>query len=437
MIIVNAPRGSIIAASFEGIMVTGTGSIASTGAAISTTYSGGYIAVAGTLMSETVGIHVDLTENFGGLIRLDVFEGGLVYGQIAGITLREGSYTVDNAGMIRGNVGILAGGGSSSGTLTLRNSGTISGEGIAIQMAYDSSSFTDLNLTNHGRIIGGTAAISMADDDSFAQIHNFGQIFGMISTGDSGDALFNRGEIEGVILLNGGSDLFDNRGGKTDGILCQMGSGDDTAVLGRREEVIMGGEGIDEVNYVSARGVGINLGNLAANRGAAEGDVYSELERFVGSDGGNDTLTGGGQDTSFSGRGGADRLSGGGGADTLTGGAGADTLTGGAGADRFLFTMPPEGGDTITDFQRGASGDKIVIGAVLFAPDLLAGSLPGAQFQRRADNLAQEADDRFIFNTTDGTLWFDADGSDIAATPILLATFTNGVTLAASDILFL
>ena len=36
-------------------------------------------------------------------------------------------------------------------------------------------------------------------------------------------------------------------------------------------------------------------------------------------------------------------------------------------------------------------------------------------FVARADNVAQEADDRFIFDTTTGTLWADGDGNGAGA----------------------
>jgi Ca2+-binding RTX toxin-like protein len=55
----------------------------------------------------------------------------------------------------------------------------------------------------------------------------------------------------------------------------------------------------------------------------------------------------------LSGTSGHDVIQGGAGNDTLIGGGGADTLTGGAGHDTFVYRMPSEGGDTITDFHPG------------------------------------------------------------------------------------
>ena len=41
----------------------------------------------------------------------------------------------------------------------------------------------------------------------------------------------------------------------------------------------------------------------------------------------------------------------------------------------------------------------------------MAGPLPISQFRSQASNVAQDADDRFIFRTTDTTLWFDVNGN--------------------------
>ncbi|QLQ19085.1 MAG: hypothetical protein HZT43_10980 [Exiguobacterium profundum] len=51
----------------------------------------------------------------------------------------------------------------------------------------------------------------------------------------------------------------------------------------------------------------------------------------------------------------------------------------------------------------------------------------------RADNFAQDANDRFIFRTTDRTLWFDADGTGSGAS-FLVASLQNVATMTAADI---
>ena len=58
------------------------------------------------------------------------------------------------------------------------------------------------------------------------------------------------------------------------------------------------------------------------------------------------------------------------------------------------------------------------------------------RFQVRADNVAQDADDRFIFNTTDHTLWFDVNGSGVGGVT-LLATLQASAVLSSADILLM
>ena len=69
-----------------------------------------------------------------------------------------------------------------------------------------------------------------------------------------------------------------------------------------------------------------------------------------------------------------------------------------------------------------------------FGGGLVAGALAAGQFISRGDNLAQDADDRFIFRTTDQTLWFDIDGTG-GVGPSLIADLQAGALLTAADIL--
>ncbi|WP_244520073.1 M10 family metallopeptidase C-terminal domain-containing protein [Sinorhizobium glycinis] len=131
-------------------------------------------------------------------------------------------------------------------------------------------------------------------------------------------------------------------------------------------------------------------------------------------------------------RGGAadDILDGRGGNDTLVGGAGDDWLTGGAGNDRFVFgeEWSYGEGDVITDFVRGQ--DKLVIDRGAFgiaagdtAVALVTGTEPEALSRKGT----------FLFETDNGRLWFDADGSGTEADLELVAILQNVRTLSISD----
>ena len=113
----------------------------------------------------------------------------------------------------------------------------------------------------------------------------------------------------------------------------------------------------------------------------------------------------------------------------IVGGGGSDTLTGGNGADQFVFTVAADCGDTITDFSS-AAGDRIQVIAANFG--LTAG---GTALLRSATSLpaAIGPAGQFLYNTTNGQLWFDRDGVGAGAA-VQLATLSNRAALSASDI---
>ena len=149
---------------------------------------------------------------------------------------------------------------------------------------------------------------------------------------------------------------------------------------------------------------------------------------------GNDTLTG-------SENGYGDTLIGGAGNDKITGLYGADIMTGGAGADRFIYNNPDEANgtdpvtdkpavDRITDFS--VADDTIVVSAAGFGGGLKAGAaITSKQFTLGV--AATDKSDRFIYNSSDGALLFDVDGSgSTAATQ--LASLPTGLAMTNNDI---
>lgn len=144
---------------------------------------------------------------------------------------------------------------------------------------------------------------------------------------------------------------------------------------------------------------------------------------------GNDLLVGSPLNDTIDGGADNDTINGGADADSITGGAGADLLTGGAGADQFVFNLPTEGTDTITDFVSGT--DSIRISAAGFGGGLVAGPLPLTDFVIGV--AAGDPSDRFIYDNATGTLRYDPDGT--GATPaVIIAILTGPPALAASDI---
>jgi Ca2+-binding RTX toxin-like protein len=119
---------------------------------------------------------------------------------------------------------------------------------------------------------------------------------------------------------------------------------------------------------------GDDLVILPADAGAAAKAGFTSGQLFLANSG-NDTVIGGSLPDHIDGGSGRDRLYGaagndtllgGNGNDTLAGGPGDDELTGGPGKDEFHYSLAAdEGNDTITDFETGKNGDKLVFSDLL------------------------------------------------------------------------
>ena len=146
----------------------------------------------------------------------------------------------------------------------------------------------------------------------------------------------------------------------------------DTLVALPGIDSFVGGDGIDTVDYsATTSAVQVDRSFNPASL-AALGDLFSSIERFIGTDfddtlggsQGDDTLEGGdGADFLF-GRAGVDLIRGDAGADTIFGGDGDDTLNGGSGDDTLNGGI---GNDSISgssgnDAIDGAEGDDIIRG---------------------------------------------------------------------------
>jgi Ca2+-binding RTX toxin-like protein len=199
-----------------------------------------------------------------------------------------------------------------------------------------------------------------------------------------------------------------------------------------------GSSGIDEVRFASTRAstltlfagdtgiekivIGTGTGATAVTTGTAALNVNASAVlnalAIVGNNGAN-TLTG----TAFD--------------DTLAGGLGNDTLTGGAGADCFVFNTlanTTRNRDTITDFQSGA--DTLQLSKSIYAALGSLGTLDASQFWSGAGVTAgHDADDRIVYNTATGALYYDADGAggNAAVQIAILGTMTHPA-LAFSNI---
>ena len=218
------------------------------------------------------------------------------------------------------------------------------------------------------------------------------------------------------------------------------GGGADTLAGGAGNDVYVLDDALDQV--VEAAGAGVDTIQFLLSTTGATFTLGAEIENgtllstglvnLAGNALAN-VLTGGGGANLLTGGAGADTLAGGTGNDTLSGGSGADRLTGGSGYDAFRFDILPDAGaDVITDFAVGV--DKILLSKAVFAglAGAALGPLAAGLFWSGAGvTAAHDADDRLVYDTTTGTLYYDADGLGGAAA-VALATFGGAKPLLSA-----
>ncbi|MEP9401705.1 calcium-binding protein [Sphingomonas sp. VNH70] len=198
-------------------------------------------------------------------------------------------------------------------------------------------------------------------------------------------------------------------------------------------DTMIGGNG-DDIYYVD------NSGDIVVENASQGTDTVISSVGFTlaGSHIENLTLTGSlstyangnGLDNVLVGNAGANTMNARGGADLIDGGLGADILTGEAGADSFRFSTALGNGnvDTITDFT--VADDTILLDDAVFAAAGSLGTLAAGAF--RIGTAAQDADDRILYDSATGALYYDADGNGAGAA-VQFATIGTGLALTHAD----
>lgn len=297
--------------------------------------------------------------------------------------------------------------------------------------------------------------------DYFSGVEQYTEIYGdmslatvlaLVGTAES-DALDGTSAMDGFYGLDGndtidglaGNDYLDGgplddvlRGGSGDyDDILIGGSGSDTLEGGLGDDVMNGCSGIDTASYQSgwSSGVSVRLGVTEAQdtRGAGM-DTLLSIEQLAGSSY-SDNLAGNGVANLLTGWDGNDLLNGRGDNDRLVGGRGQDSLVGGAGRDEFVFNAALNGGgnaDRIIDFS--AADDRMTLDEDIFTA-LAVGALPAAAFGSGAGvAAARDSSDRILYNTTDGNLYYDPDGSGGLASK-LFGTLAGTPGITAADFL--
>jgi Ca2+-binding RTX toxin-like protein len=192
--------------------------------------------------------------------------------------------------------------------------------------------------------------------------------------------------------------------------------------------------------------------------GAIAGTSSADTITLAGQSYTNSTIWGQQGDDTLTGGSGGDSIYGGAGADTIRGNDGQDNIYGGPGADNIIFTDESQYGansagnkhDIVHGFTTGS--DKLKFSAANFAgitenqaitkgtdrADVNTLIVTDAQGWLGVAPAAVNTTQRWLYNKTTGSLFFDQDGSDgeaqILVTALLDAADTPITDLAAADI---
>ncbi|MFM7029315.1 MAG: S8 family serine peptidase [Chakrabartia sp.] len=354
-----------------------------------------------------------------------------------------------------------------SGTITIKTSGGATFESYTI-----GSAGTNLLLLGNSLIINPTAEFNALTQYTIvfsdgAIKDRAGNLFVaptdyQFTSGSSAMSLSLTGTAAADNLLgDSANDVLDGKAG-TDSMNGRGGS--DLYIIGAASDhsaaeiADNGASGVDELRFTStasstltlyAGDTGLELVTIGTGTSGAavttgttglnvDASAVTSPLTIVGNNGAN-RITGTGSADTLIGNGGNDTLSGGNGNDRILGGLGNDTLTGGAGSDIFVFDTAPNNQsnkDTITDFV--SKTDQLHFALSTFSGSgLQLGAISAGQFWSGSNvNGAHDADDRFIYNTKSGVLYYDADGmgGQSAVQIAVLGTGRTAPALLATDI---
>lgn len=264
--------------------------------------------------------------------------------------------------------------------------------------------------------------------DTAGLVGNLGIARGTIienATGGSGNDRIYGNAAANILTGGAGNDVLDGRGG-TDTL--NGGAGNDTYIMSATGDKIVDASGIDKI-YASVTMSLVSYSaveNLVLTGSGNISGTGNGLANILNGNGGNNVLNGvGGNDT----------INGGVGADRLYGGLGNDNLTGGVGTDAFVFNTTLNSSsnvDTISDFS--VADDTIWLENAVFKSLTKTGALASSAFFASAAGFAHDSNDRIIYETDTGNLYYDSNGS-AAGGRIMFAHLKAGLALTYQDFL--
>jgi len=350
-----------------------------------------------------------------------------------------------------GGADLLSGGGGDDVLITEASDDTVNG-GAGLDTQISGQGVVGLD-----RIVAGSGVETLVMRDYIGSAAWF---YGSVSA--QGNSLGNliRDEGQGGLILAGGAGNDTLLGGGGANLFYEVLQGSDRVDGGGGRDGLAfyassGGLVVDfAAGTVSGAGGSVSFTGIEYAYGSSAADLLTAgaqgAEFYAGS--GNDTLVGGagndllsdynldpqllgGGNDRMSGKGGDDTLVGAIGNDTLSGGAGHDALNGESGADQFVFDVAPGSANADTVFGFASGSDRIVLDGKVHAALGASGAFTvgDARFWSSSSGAAHDANDRVIYNTSTGTLWYDANGN-AAGGAQLIATLEGASALAASDI---
>ena len=247
----------------------------------------------------------------------------------------------------------------------------------------------------------GTGIDTVRTTVSFSVVSQFVENVVLLGAG-SISAIGNN--LNNTITGNSGNNTIDGRGGIDTMI---GGAGNDTYYVDNALDKTI------EANVVGADTVYTTVSKVFV-------DQFVEVIRLAGS--ANINTTGNGL---------ANTIVGNGANNAMNGREGADVMTGGFGNDSFVFNTALGGGnvDRITDFKP--ADDRIVLDDAIFTA-LAPGALSANAFRSNATGLAQDADDRIIYETDTGRIFYDSNGN-AAGGNFLFADLASGLAVTNAD----
>ncbi len=336
----------------------------------------------------------------------------------------------DLANQIIGNSGndVLFGNGGND-ILTGNAGNDILNGGAGIDTMTGGAGNDSYNVDNPSDVV--IEAVGGGLDTVFASVNHALQagqeIENLIANAGSTGLTLIGNDLVNQVIGNSGNDTLFGQGGND---ILTGNAGNDTLNGGTGADAMAGGAGndtynVDNANDTITEAVGGGTDTVFASVNYTL-TVGQEIEKLIGNAGATGLI--------LTGNAAVNQIVGNSGNDTINGGAGNDTLTGGNGADTFVFNTALNAAtnvDAITAFL--AVDDTIDLVRSVFTAFATAHTLTAAEFQSGAGLTAgTQADDRIVYDTASGAVYYDSDGVGGAAA-IEFAILTGHPTITNAD----